>query len=152
MIRLTEFAGLGVALLAWLPVSAQDAASDSIGSAEGTAVLSLTLDGLSSVDGACRVTFVARNGLTADVASLVVEAVAFGSEGAVARIALFDFGALPVDRSRVRQFDLPGTACEAVGIMLVNGVQSCQGEGLDADRCASAISVSSRADVELLGV
>ncbi|MEM6739862.1 MAG: hypothetical protein AAF646_07075 [Pseudomonadota bacterium] len=151
MTRFRTLVGLGAAWLSALPAAAQDASSGDAEGMDDTAVLALTLDGLAPVDGACRLTFVARNGLAADVASLVVEAVAFGPEGSVERIALFDFGALPVDRLRVRQFDLPGTPCEAVGSMLVNGVQTCQGEGLDAEQCAPVISVSSRAEVELLG-
>ncbi|MEM8848826.1 MAG: hypothetical protein AAGE03_02210 [Pseudomonadota bacterium] len=122
------------------PAVAQQAGTDD--AASGAPSLAITLDSLAQVDGACRLTFVARNGLAADAEALVVEAVAFNADGGVARIALFDFGGLPADRTRVRQFDLGEMACDAVGAVLVNGVQSCEGP---AD-CAQALSVSSRAD------
>ncbi|MEM9248389.1 MAG: hypothetical protein AAGB05_06785 [Pseudomonadota bacterium] len=146
MTRSRILLGFGFAWLCAMPALAQDQSTD-----KSDAALALTLDGIAQTEAACRLTFVARNGLAADVASLVVEAVAFSPDGGVERIALFDFSALPVDRLRVRQFDLPGTACAAVGSMLVNGVQRCEGDGLDPDACAAAITVSSRADVELLG-
>ncbi|MEM8823948.1 MAG: hypothetical protein AAGF30_10100, partial [Pseudomonadota bacterium] len=119
---------------------AQESASGEAGS--GAATLAIELDNLAQVEASCRLTFVARNGLETDADSLVVEAVAFDSNGGVARIALFDFGSLPSNRTRVRQFDLGDMACENVGAVLVNGVQSCDGPA----GCASALSVSSRAD------
>ena len=136
------------------PAAAQDAAP------EGDAgALALELDGLLQVEGACRLTFQARNGLGAGIGALVIEAVALGGGGGVERIALFDFRDLPADRLRVRQFDLPDMDCGAVGAVLVNGVQACEaaegGAGaapaLDPAACARALSVSSRTDVELLG-
>lgn len=149
MTRLTAIPALVALHLAAVPVAAQT--SNAQAAEAGPATLSIALDSLAPVDGACRLTFVARNGLAADISALVIEAVAFGADGGVERIALFDFGTLPVDRLRVRQFDLPGLSCDAVGSVLVNGVQGCVGEGLDAAHCAAAITVSSRAGVELLG-
>ncbi len=109
--------------------------------------LTIELNALNQTEGACRLLFVARNGLAADVTSLVLEAVAFDASGSVNRIALFDFSSLPTGTPRVRQFDLPDLACSDIGSLLVNGVQSCEGP---AD-CSAALSVSSRTDVELLG-
>ena len=113
---------------------------------EGAAALAIALDGLAQAGEACRLTFVARNGLDGGVDPLVLEGVAFDREGGVARISLFDFGALPAGRTRVRQFDLADTDCAAVGGLLINGVQRCEG----VEGCADALAVSSRADVELL--
>jgi hypothetical protein len=109
--------------------------------------LSIELNALDQTGGACRLVFVARNGLAADVDGLVIEAVAFDAGGGVARIALFDFAQLPAGLPRVRQFDLPEMACDSIGSVLVNGVQSCAGP---AD-CAESLTFSSRTDVELLG-
>lgn len=131
------------ALLALLapPLSAQEVGTNSDGP------LSLTLDAASQVEGACRLTFVARNQADTDIGSLVIEAVAFDADGGVARIALFDFGALPARVPRVRQFDLPDMRCDKIESVLVNGVQTCEGGAA----CDTPPLVSSRADVELLG-
>lgn len=112
---------------------------------EAVPAISVELNALDPVEGACRLVFVARNGLEADVASLILEAVAFDPEGGVARISLFDFGELPAGRIRVRQFDLPKLSCDGVGSLLINGVQTCEG----VEDCP--LAVSSRTEVELLG-
>lgn len=110
--------------------------------------LTVQLNALDQTDASCRVVFTARNGLDTDITSLVLEVVAFDTDGAVGRIALFDFADLPADVPRVRQFDLPDLGCSKIGSLLVNGVQSCEG----AEGCAAALDVSSRVDdVELLG-
>ena len=72
-------------------------------------------------------------------------------EGRVDRLTLFDMGALPQDRPRVRQFVVPDLECEALGRLLINGVDSCVGDGLPADACTRGLELRSRADVEVLG-
>lgn len=128
------------AILLATPATAQDVTP--------APAISVELNALDAVDGACRLVFVARNGLEADVSSLILEAVAFDADGGVAQISLFDFADLPAGLPRVRQFDLPGLSCNAIGSLLVNGVQSCDAGGAD---CAGSLTVSSRTDVELLG-
>ena len=109
-----------------------------------TPSLGLELNAVTEQDAGCRVTFVATNGLGADLAALVLEAVIFTPEGQVDRLALLDFQTLPQTRPRVRQFDLPGLACGRIGQVLINAVGTCTGAGLAPDACAQAISVSSR--------
>lgn len=125
-----------LAILFALPLVAQ----------EMPAGLSIELNALDQVDGACRLVFVARNATDADIDALVLETVAFDAEGGVTGISLFDFATLPADLPRVRQFDLPGTACDEIGSLLVNGVQACEGGACDAP-----LSVGSRTGVEFLG-
>ena len=52
---------------------------------------------------------------------------------------------------RVRQFDLPGITCQSLGQVLFNGANSCVEQGEEIGVCNSALSTSSRVDVELLG-
>jgi hypothetical protein len=111
--------------------------------AEGPA-LTLELNAVAEQDSGCRITFVATNTLTADIAGLVVEAVIFTPEGLVDRLALLDFQTLPQTRPRVRQFDLPGLACDRIGQVLINAVGTCTGEGLTQQSCAQALHLSSR--------
>lgn len=106
--------------------------------------LTLELNAVTEQASGCRVTFVATNRLAADLSALVVEAVIFTPDGLVDRLALLDFQTLPQTRPRVRQFDLPGLACDRIGQVLINAVGTCSGAGLAPDACAQAISVSSR--------
>lgn len=96
---------------------------------------------------ACRLTFLAQNMLGADIAALALETVLIDVDGRVDRLTLFDFGALPEGIPRVRQFDIPGLACERLGRVLINGVAECSG----AQAFGGALDLGSRTDVEVVG-
>ena len=111
-----------------------------------TPVLGIELNAVEDRAGGCRMTFVATNGLGADLSALVLEAVIFSPEGLVARLVLLDFQDLPQARPRVRQFDLPDLECAKVGQILINQVGSCTGQDLPEKACADALQTSSRID------
>ncbi|MEM9969747.1 MAG: hypothetical protein AAF762_01425 [Pseudomonadota bacterium] len=113
--------------------------------------LSLELNTVGDVEGACRLTFLVGNEMPTDISGFVVEAVIFNTDGQVDRLTLFDFQAIPAGRPRVRQFDLAGLACPSLGSVLINGVSTCSGEGMTAEACQSALQPSSRTDVEVVG-
>ena len=106
--------------------------------------LALDLNRLDDAGEACRLTFVADNAL-APLSTLVLETVIFDRSGRVAALTLFDFGALPAERRRVRQFDVAGVACPDVAQVLVNGVASCGGDGVDSAACAAGLAVTGSA-------
>ena len=110
------------------------------------ALATLELNTVEQRDQTCRITFTARAPQTID--KLVTETVLFDTNGTVSLFTLFDFGELPEQKFRVRQFDLPGTECASVGRILFNGVDTCAGAA-----CESApLSVGSRLEsVEVLG-
>lgn len=113
--------------------------------------LHLELNTISDTGSACRLTFVARNATGKDIEQVVFETVIFDSAGSVLSLSLFDFRALPQDRPRVRQFDVPNITCNTLGQALINGANTCTVEGAESPVCDTAISLSSRIDVELLG-
>lgn len=137
------FAGL-FAALAPFAVLAQSTQED-------PSRLSVELNALNDVDGACRLTFLARNTMGVGIDKAVFETVIFDTTGGVVKLSLFDFRDLPFDRPRVRQFDLPGLQCENIGQALINGANSCVVDGSESEMCREALSVSSRVDVELIG-
>lgn len=114
--------------------------------------LSLELNTIESTQTGCRLTFLANNGLGADLSSAVFETVLFNREGLVERLTLFDMQAIPAGRPRVRQFDVPGLACEGLGNVLINGVHACGGDGIDRAACETGLELKSRVEaVEVLG-
>ena len=113
----------------------------------GEPALVLDLNRVDQVEGACRLTFVAQNDLGADLDALSVETVLIDATGRVDRLTLFDFGALPHGVPRVRQFDIPGLACEALARVLINGVAQCSA----GEACTGALRLSSRTNVEVIG-
>ncbi|QXT38952.1 hypothetical protein [Gymnodinialimonas ceratoperidinii] len=133
-----------LALAMALPLGAM--AQDSSGA------LVVELNRVVPLDNACRLTFLAQNNMDRDVASIVFETVLFDTSGGVERLTLFDLGDLPTARPRVREFDMAGLACADLGRILFNGVDACEGEGVDPETCQAALSPVSRVDgVEVIG-
>ncbi len=134
---------LAATLLAPAIATAQDAQGQNV---------TLELNAVEQVDEACRISFLIQNGHDTDIAQAVYEAVLFDTEGRVDRMTLFDFGALPAARPRVRQFVVPGMACTALGRLLINGADTCAGDGVAPDACVKDLTLRSRAEgVEVMG-
>jgi hypothetical protein len=115
--------------------------------ADETGTLALELNRIDQIEAACRFTFLAENALGLDLSAFTVETVIIDTSGLVERLTLFEFGDLPQDAPRVRQFDVPSLACEDVGRVLINGVADCG----DAENCAASITLSNRTEIDLLG-
>ncbi|MCP1198300.1 hypothetical protein [Notoacmeibacter sp. MSK16QG-6] len=108
--------------------------------------LQLELNELDTHEGACRITFVARNGLTADLSALAYEMVLFGVDGGIERMTKFAFGAMKQGKTIVRRFNMPGLGCEAISRILINNVSACEGAGQDV--CEQSLETSNRTDIE----
>ncbi|MEO9781499.1 MAG: hypothetical protein ABJH07_01725 [Sedimentitalea sp.] len=113
--------------------------------------LSLELNAVQDMGGACRLTFLVNNQTGLEIDKAVFETVIFDTSGGVVSLSLFNFRDLPAARPRVRQFEVPEIACETVGQALINGASSCIVEGTENEVCDKALSLSSRNAVELLG-
>ena len=117
-----------------------------------TPALSLTLNStMTTEEGGCRLIFVLQNDLGAALERLVAEAVLFDAAGRVASLTLFDFGALPEGRPRVRQFDLAGQGCDGIGAVLINGIGTCDGAGLAPGAYIGALHLASETEIEVTG-
>ena len=115
-------------------------------------MLSVELNGVETVDSACRLTFLVENGMGNDLTQMALETVILTPDGIVERLTLFDFRDLPAGRPRVRQFDLAGLTCDGIGKVLINATTACTGEGADPATCTAALALTSRvAGVDLLG-
>ena len=113
--------------------------------------LSVELNAMQNVGGACRLSFLAENFTGMGVEKIVFETVIFDKSGGVISLSLFDFQNLPADRPRVRQFDLSEIPCDSVGKVLINGANTCVVSGVNSNICDDALSLGSRTLVELLG-
>lgn len=122
---------------------AQDAVEDP--------ALLVELNTAQTVEGACRLSFLIVNEHVSEIASVVYETVLFNADGSVNRLTLFDFGSLPSNRPRVRQFEVPGVACADLGQLLINGASSCEAGELGNSICGSSLQISSRNEIEVLG-
>ncbi len=145
------FAALASALALCMTVTAAPAVGQDAATPAPTPGLSIELNAATAQETGCKLSFVVQNGYGADATKTVLETVIFDAAGQVNRMTLFDFGTLPQGRTRVRQFVIPGTACEGIGQVLFNGAHSCQVEGQDAGACMSNLRLSTRTDIEVLG-
>jgi hypothetical protein len=126
--------------LAVTPAFAQDAEP----------ALSLELNGTADTpEGACRLTYVANNALTAPLEQTSFQMAVFDSAGAVTRLIVLDFGALPIGKTKVVQFDIPGQTCAQISRIVVNDVAQCTTTGGAAvDGCLTSLATASRATIQ----
>jgi len=117
----------------------------------GVGMLSVELNDMVVSEKGCKFTFVAANNLAQSLSKVSFEFVLFDQKGLVERMAVLDFRDLPSGKTKVRQFDLPGTKCEAVKSLLINDTPACTGEGLAEDACMKALKTGSKSLVELKG-
>ncbi len=130
--------GIALHLLA-TPLAAQDAAD-----------FQLELNNAADTsDGNCRLTYVASNNSEEALNSVSYEVAVFDGEGTVTRILVLEFGALPVGKTKVLQFDLAEQACSDTSRIVVNDVADCTlASGGDGDFCISGLSTASRTSIQ----
>lgn len=127
------------------------AATASMAEDAATPGIAIELSAADDQDGACRMSFVIRNHHPQDIDGVVFETVLFGANGQVARMTLLDLEDLPTGRPRVRQFQFDGMGCAAISSVLINGADSCLGEGLAPGACDKGLVLSTRTNIELVG-
>jgi len=111
--------------------------------------LIVELNTAESLDSACRLSFMITNEHPEAIDAAVFETVLFNADGSVNQLTLFDFGALPSNRPRIRQFDVPGQGCDGLGRLLINGAVTC--EAGDANLCVDTLELRTRTEIEVLG-
>ncbi len=109
--------------------------------------LSIELNALQPSEGGCRLSFVATNGLGADISGVSFETVLFDKAGLVERMSVLDFREIPAGKTRVRQFDLVGVDCTNISRVLINDARSCEGSGLAPGDCSRRLRTTGKADV-----
>ena len=122
-----------------LPVHAQETAPSG---------LAIELNAIQPADAGCRVTFLAVNGLGADLERASVETALFDASGAIERIVTLDFKALSPGKTKVLQFELAGLDCADLGRVLINDITACDGPGLEPGACLAGLTTSSRAPID----
>ena len=114
-------------------VRAENAAAPAVEPAAAAApaanfeALSVELNALAPSQKGCMMTFVARNGMKAPLEKLSLELAMFNQKDVVDRITVLDFRELPVNKVRVRQFDMPGVTCDGITRIIVNDTPACTG-------------------------
>jgi hypothetical protein len=147
----TKISKLGPSLVAAFVMTAPNVVLGQEGAAQAAPSISVEMNQIQQHEGACQLTFMLRNTLQVDIATLVFETVLLTKDGTVNRLTLFDMHDVPSGTPRVRQFNVPNLICDDLGQVLINGVAECSGGELDTQTCAGSLQFSSRIDVEMLG-
>ncbi len=118
---------------------------------ESRAAVEIELNAVDANEGSCTLTFMVTNGHTGPIEKVVYETVLFDSAGQVERLTLFDFGTLPPGRPRVRQFSIPGIACDDLSQVLINGARTCDALDLAETACEASLILETRTRIGLIG-
>ena len=121
--------------------AAQEAATGS------ASALSLELNGAQPSDKGCRLTFVVKNELGADLSKAAFEIALFNEAGVVDRLTVLDFKDLPAGKTKVVRFDLAGTDCGKISRVLVNSATECAGTGVEPAACMGKLKTDSKAGI-----
>lgn len=135
-----RLSAVAVLVLSMWPAFAQDAAPS----------LALELNGAAdTAEGACRLTYVANNGLSGPLEKTVFQMAIFDTAGAVTRLVEFDFGALTIGKTKVVQFDLTDQSCAQISRIVVNDAKQCTTTGgIAVEGCLSALATASRSSIQ----
>jgi hypothetical protein len=109
--------------------------------------LYLELNGAQASDKGCRLTFLVRNDLGADVDEASYEIALFDEAGVVGSLAVLAFKDLPAGKTRVTRFDLPAVDCGKISRVLVNHATQCTGAGLEPAACMRRLKIGSKAAI-----
>lgn len=109
--------------------------------------IGLELNKLEATAEGCRIHVVVANGTPKAFDKYVLDLVMFDKDGVVARRAAVDVSPVRASKTSVYAFNVTDLACESFGKVLLNDVTGCGSEAAD---CTAAVSVSSRAGIDLI--
>jgi curli biogenesis system outer membrane secretion channel CsgG len=115
--------------------------------AQETAI-TIELNDAANAENACRLVFVAVNRSGVLLEKTSYDVVTFDTSGKVGKSLTFQFGRLPIGKTKVVQFDLPGQTCDSISRLLVNDVSECSVDGKASDICIDALTTTTRAKIE----
>lgn len=112
--------------------------------------LSLELNKLEDRDGSCRAYLVFDNRTNDGFDSFKLDLVLFGTDGIIIRRMAVEAAPLRPEKKAVKLFDIAGTACAAIGGVLVNDVMTCHGGQREQSDCINQLTVASRVSATLM--
>lgn len=92
----------------------------------------------------CQLTFVATNNTDIALTKASFEVAVFNAEGLASSLFVFEFGDLPLNKTRVVVFSMPGVKCPDVSRLLVNRQDECESAKGPEEVCMKALNASSR--------
>lgn len=130
---------LSLALCCWaMPVRAEPPKS-----------IGLELNKLEEQGGNCRAYLVIANPGSAGFSGFSLDLVLFDRGGTIMRRLAVDIAPVRPDKTMVKVFEIPETACGAIGSVLVNDVLHCRDSSGEVAGCVDRVRTSSKLPVTL---
>ena len=109
----------------------------------------LELNTATDIGDGCQLTYVATNNTGIALVETAYQVALFDENGLVTGTLVLEFGALPVGKTKVVQFNLAGKECASISRILINDVSACKSADGDHDFCMSGLIANSRSDIQL---
>jgi hypothetical protein len=117
---------------------------------EPPSTIGVELNRLEDQGGKCRAYLVITNPGATEYSGFALDLVIFDSGGTIAHRLAVDVAPVRPAKTMVKVFDIPETACGAIGSILVNDVIHCRDASGDVAGCVDRLSTSSKLAVSLL--
>lgn len=109
----------------------------------------LELNTATDVGDGCQLTYVATNNTGIALTETAYQVALFDENSLVSGTLVLEFGALPVGKTKVVQFNLAGKPCASISRILINDISACRSADGDHDFCMSGLITNSRGDIQL---
>jgi len=109
---------------------------------------SLELNSAKNNENGCRLTYVAKNKTGIKLDKTSYEVVVFDKDGGVSQFLILEFGKLPINKTKVVQFELNGQKCENISRLLINDVSDCEADGKTVQLCLDSLKTKSRTSID----
>jgi hypothetical protein len=117
--------------------------------AEPPKSVGLELNKLEEQGGNCRAYLVIANPGAAGFSGFTLDLVLFDRGGTIMRRLAVDIAPVRPEKTTVKVFEIPETACGAIGSILVNDVLHCRDASGDVAGCVDRVRTSSKLQVTL---
>lgn len=109
----------------------------------------LELNTATDISDGCQLTYVATNNTGIALTETSYQVALFDQDSLVSGTLVLEFGALPVGKTKVVQFNLAGKECASISRILINDVSACKSADGDHDFCLNGLITNSRSDIQL---
>lgn len=119
--------------------------------AQDVGPLGVELNKTEEIDGGgCRAFFLFRNGSGKSFEAFEMSLAILDQQGVIDRLLSINAAPLPVQRTTLKLFEIPDIACAEISEMLLHDIPACTPQNEDPMECFSILSLSSRANAQLV--
>lgn len=113
--------------------------------------LTVELNKVEEIDtGDCRAFFLFRNDTAMSFEGFEMSLAILNSNGVIDRLLSVDAAPLPVARTTLKLFEIPGVQCSDISEILLHELTSCKPQNADEMDCFAILDLTSRASAQLV--